>query len=93
MRKGKTCSFCCKLHDTLFNMKMRSYNIYTIGTTYTGARGLRFIDDYDLKLRGKYSSLAAMLIRPVITIFYIDFFQQLWLENAQIGRQLTFPYL
>ena len=45
---------------------------------------------YDLKPPCKISSLTAMLICPVIAIFYINFISNYDLKMSKIVRQLTF---
>ena len=64
---------------------------------YTDARGLQFyglqfISTYDFKPPWQYSPLTAMLICPVIMIFYIYLFWWYNLKMSKIGEQLTFPY-
>ena len=69
------------------------FKCFTLTSRDSDSRYYNLLVIMTWNLCDKYSPLTAMLICPVITIFYMDFFSDYNLKMSKIGRWSTFPYL
>ena len=84
------------LYDSHFERKYHGISHLhrsTLTTKDNKSKGYDLLAILTWNLCSKYFSLTAMLICPVITIFYIDLFGDYYLKMGKIGRWLAFPYL